>query len=204
MTYKVSFMVEDLTAALKGLRADGLLARQSSEVPDLVVAYGKDKEALITGVREFHKTRGFENIKLDEDYFNDLVSNEKVTDEELLNAAKEPEHKEVSVQENKTEADLYAEVHPLDLGGVKHALNDEELLAKIKEGKDFSVKLDEIDEKDPAVVVTEAQTQRGGSGNPGDESANAKLEPSDSKESKEVLAKSVEIATANEDAKNAK
>lgn len=206
MTFKATFIVEDLESALEGLRQEGMLAKQSTEVPDVVIAYSKDKDALIKGIEKFHKQRGLENIVLGDAYYKSLVVNEKADDTELLAAVKEPERKDVSIEDNKTEADLYAEVHPLDLGGVKHAENDADLLKKVKAGDDFSVELDPIDKDDDAARVTQAQTQRGGTGNPNDETRAdgkpvdpAKQEKAD-KEGAEIVGKSIEIASGEEDA----
>lgn len=209
MTFKATVMVDNLEKSLEELREAGFLAKQSSEQPDVVFIYGKDKEALIAAVKEQHKLRGFENIEFSDEYFESLIDNEKVEDEELLSAVKEPEHKEVAIEENKTEQDLYKEVHPLDLGGVKHAVDDEELLGKVKEGDNFKVKLDPVEPTNEAVKVTEAQTQRGGSGNPGEREEAAEKEDEKSQAEKdrkggEVIADAVKISTSNENSKDKK
>lgn len=206
MTYQVTIMVEDLESALQGLRADGLLAKQSSEVPDVVHVYGKNKADLVSAAKKYQKTRGLENIKFDDKYFEGLVESAKVDDQELLSAVKEPEHKEVAIEENKTEADLYKEVHPLDLGGVKHAVDDQELLDKVKEGSDFSVELDPVKPSDEAVKVSEAQTQRGGTGNPGDAekaAEEAKNQPKPNTKGADVVADAVKISTSGDDSNKA-
>lgn len=206
MAFKATVLVDNLEHSLKEIREEGLLAKQSTTQPDVVFIYGKDKDVVVEAAKKQHKLRGFENISFSDEYFDSLVEEGDFEDEELLSAVKEPEHKEVAVEENKTEADLYEEVHPLDLGGVKHAQDDEELLEKVKEGEDFKVALEPVEATDEAVKVTEAQTQRGGSGNPGEREEAAKKEDEKSqtekdKEGAEVIATANKIATADDKSK---
>lgn len=195
MTFKAIIEVDDLTAALKGLREEGFLAKQSPESPDVVFVYGKDKGDLVEAAKKYYKTRGYENVVFEDDFYKNTVQSGKVDDAELLSAVKEPEHKEVSILENKTENDLYDERHPLDKGGVKHAVDDEDLLKKVKTGDDFKVELDDIKADDEAVKVTEAQTQRGGSGNPGEreEAEDKEKDLKPSSEGADVVAKAVQV-----------
>ncbi len=200
MTYKAKILVDDLRSVLVDLREDGFLARQSSEEPDVVYVYGKDKDALVEVARKHYKQRGLENISFDDEFYEGLVEDEKVEDEELLMALQEPEH--VEKEFNKTEADLYLERHPLDLHGKKHPANDEELLKAAKSGKDFKVDLKDIEKDDPAVKVTEAQTQRGGSDDPSNASEKETKEDKaeKDKEGAKVVAGSVDAATKDEKA----
>lgn len=196
MTYKAKILVDDLRQVLVDLRKDGFLARQSSEEPDVVYVYGKDKDALVEVARKHYKQRGLENITFDDSFYEGLVEDEKVDDAELMAAVQEPEH--VEKEFNKTEADLYLERHPLDLHGKKHPANDEELLKAVKAGKDFKVDLKDAKEDDVAVKVTEAQPQRGGSDTvkSGTEADKAEKD----KEGAKVVTGSVDAATQNEKA----